>query len=172
MASTYTIGPITEEAAKDGSQHLTYSLADGGAKKFSKLLHAYMKKHDKSIVKLAEDVGVSKCIFGRYVRGQNTGIALGTLRKVAKVLGMTTVALGKRIVVDSKNKAKGASTHKQQRVSNKLSKLMAALGVDRSELACSFTIGEDRITVERMAGQEGQPVVVEHNGHRLTVEKV
>jgi hypothetical protein len=163
--STYTRDPITEEVIKTGSDLLTYEL-NGGSKKLAKMLVDFKEQTGKPMTELGRMAKIGKGSFGKYARGQNTGITLGTMKKIAKLLGVSTLRLSRKII--GKHKApKKAKKTKQP----KLDKLLKALGVDQSELACSFTIGDDRITVERMPGQEGQPVVVEHNGHRLTVEK-
>jgi len=163
--STYTKDPITEEVIKSGSDLLTYEL-NGGSKKLAKMLVDFKEKTGKPMTELGQIAKIGKGSFGKYARGQNTGITLGTLKKIAKLLGIPAMKLSKQILGTHK------PTKKAMTKQPKLDKLLAALGVDQSELACSFTIGDDRITVERMPGQEGQPVIVEHNGHRLTVEKV
>jgi transcriptional regulator with XRE-family HTH domain len=167
--STYTREPITAEVVKSGSELLTYEL-NGGRTKLAKMLAAHVEKTGKTKTALGAEAKIGKGAFGKYTRGDNTGISLGTLKKLAKLLGISALALSRRILTYKKD-AKKPKGKKPNGSSKKLGKLLAALGVGQSELACSFTIGEDRITVERMPGQEGEPVVVEHNGHRLTIAK-
>jgi transcriptional regulator with XRE-family HTH domain len=162
--STYTREAITKEVATNGSAQLSYEL-NGGKQTLSEMLREYMKKHNKTILDLAEDLKMSSTTTGKFVRQQNSGVNMGTLRKFSKLLDVPVVKLSQRLFAKhGKPKSQPASKHK-------LSELLSALGVSQAELACSFTIGDDRITVERMPGQSGEPVVVEHNGHRLTIAK-
>ena len=170
--STYTREPITEEVVKNGSDLPTYEL-NGGSAKLAKMLTAHVKKTGKTKTELGAEAKVGKGAVGKYARGQNTGISLGTLKKLAKLLGISPLALSRKIIHIKKNAkpTKAAKTSKGVKVPRKIQKLMESLGVAPAELACSFTIGDDRITVERLPGQAGEPVVVEHNGHRLTIAK-
>lgn len=163
--STYTKLPLTPEMADSGSDYLTFEL-NGGSARLARLLKAHLEKTGKTAVALEREAKLGSNALGPYARGQRTGITLGTMRKMAKALGMSAFKLG-RVVFSKK-----AGTSSKKKKSAELGNLLSALGVDGSALACTFTIGDDQITVERMNGQEGRPVVVEHGGHRLTISKV
>jgi len=167
--STYTKVPITEEVAKSGSQNIAYEL-NGGAKKLIRMIEHHTKKTGQSKPTFAKAIGLADSAICAYSRGRHRGISMRALRKFAKAFGMSAFELGQKLKLGGNVKAK-AGAKNGAKPPKQIGKLLAALGVGQAELACSFTIGEDRITVERMPGQDEQPVVVEHNGHRLTIAK-
>jgi len=166
--STYTKAPITEQDAKSGSTALTYEL-NGGAKVLAKLVERSVTQSGKSKYDFGMDAGLGKSAIYKYSCGRHTGITMGTLRKFAKAFDMSTFALSKKLKLSTSRKGKKNGAPEM----SKFGELIEALGVNVAESSCSLTVGDERIVVERMPGQDrNQPVIVEHNGHRLTVEKV
>jgi len=165
--STYTKAPITKQSSESGSAHLTYEL-NGGAAVLVKLIGKHIKKNGQTKKSFGEATGIRKAIVYNYSMAKHTGITMGTLRRFAKAFGLSTFALSKKLKLSTSGKKQQAKPEMP-----KLGELMEALGVNKAEAACSLTVGNERVTVERMPGQDrSQPIVVEHSGHRLTVEKV
>jgi hypothetical protein len=155
------------DPAKSGAaMHL-----NGGKSVVRDLIRADMKKHGLTIKQFAKKARVGVFIVGKLLRCQSAGIRLNKLHAIVRAAGGgdTRVVMRK---IARMNTGPTPGNGKKGHAPKKLQQLISALAAEPSELAASFTIGEDRITVERLPGRESQPVVVEHGGHRLTIAKV
>lgn len=150
--------------AKSGAQmHL-----NGGKRILRTLIREHMDKHEWSASHFSEQARVGRMLVRKLLRGQQQGIRLNKLNAIVRAVGGKTKDVMKQLMYPSDKSApeKSAKSHSDQ-----LQDMLDTLQLPKQELAAVITIGEDRITVERMPGQETQPVVIEHNGHRLTIAK-
>ena len=158
-----------DPAKCNNSMHL-----NGGGVVVQEILKKRLKEMKLTRQAFAEQAGVSVNTINRLVLGKHPGVRVSHLDKVVKAFGGDTKKVIRAIAAKNKRRPKktGGKPAKQKRGKKELGQILSALGIQQSELSCSFTIGDERITVERMPGQADQPVVVEHGGHRLTVAKV
>lgn len=166
----FTRQQFTAEFAAKGGPAIVYHL-NGGSKTLAKLINQHVTKTGQTKDSFARAAGVSTQPFYRYISGKSGGISLQALRGFAKALDTSAFKLGKKLHLAPVAKAKVAAKVKPKKKMPSLNEVMDALGVGQTDLACSVVIGNDRLTVERMKGQEHRPVVVEHGGHRFTIEQ-
>jgi len=168
--SRYSRDPITTKVLVSGSAKLVYEL-NGGKEALAVILKKKMRKAKLNRNQLSIEIGMHPSIVGGWVAQKGTGISMGAIRKVSKVVGMEPIKLCRKVF--GKQVKGGWGKKAKAPEAPNLEKLMSDLGVSTAEAACSLTVGDERVTVERMPGQDrSQPIVVEHSGHRLTVEKV
>lgn len=141
---------------------------NGGKRILRTLIREHMDKHGWSASHFSEQARVGNVLVRKLLRGQQQGIRLNKLNAIVRAVGGKTKDVMKQLMYPSDKSApeKSAKSHRDQ-----LQDMLDTLQLPKQELAAVITIGEDRITVERMPGQETQPVVIEHNGHRLTIAK-
>jgi len=176
----FSVQPFTPQMAERGEARMIYHL-NGGGKVLAKLVSEHADKDGRTTEEIHKSIGMASCTYYGYRNNARDGISLLSLRRFSKLLGVKPYTLGRKLHLKAMQSTRGKAgvtravtrklKSKPKAKKQTLDQIMESLGVGQPELACSVVIGEDRLTVERMKGQTSQPVVVEHNGHRLTIEK-